>query len=575
MMRTALRALLLSAAFMAGTVQAVEYTDPKPLADQMDPPVQSCRQQEKLSVPLRTSGVDLVPIYANDYQLEDADGGTFADNDLDVKLNLQNDIRDQVRDFLSCESPIMRATQGMLNAVADLTEADERTRMMALYQHGFSNGADALVTRESVQSTSDLSGATIVTQAYGPHLSYMNRILSDASESAENNGESWQKPTILYTQDLLGLSGNTPGAALLEDESVDAAFVTTADANILTSGGKVGTGAEGSVKGAEIMLSTKSASRLISEVYVVRADYLENNRDQMRRFVKALFNAEETVREDVVKQVIDWESVASILLNDSGATEDAADLWRGVETVGLQGNIDWANPNKSRSWKGINDGIQNALVAQGLMESAYVLGKADWDYEGFSGGIFDQRRTELPGFDSNKASSVVEDMKQSGELEGKALMEFEIGFEPNQTQFSAREYSEKFDKVLETAATYSGAVITVEGHSDPLNYLKQKHNGASSHKLKSIRQATRNLSMNRAMEVRDTVLEYAQQQDQAMDESQFVTLGHGINEPKTGMCGGDPCPPETEAEWRSNMRVVFRIVNVEAESSTFTPSNAW
>lgn len=575
MMRLAPRALLLGAAFVAGTAQAVEYTDPKPLADQMDPAVQSCRQEEELRVPLRTSGVDLVPVYANDYQLESADSGIFAKNDLDVTLQLQNSIRQQVRDYLSCDVPIMRATQGMLNTVADLTEADERTQMVALYQHGFSNGADALVSRDSVQSTSDLSGATIVTQAYGPHLNYMNRIIRDARESARDAGESWQSPTILYTEELMGLSGNTPGAALLEDENVDAAFVTMADAQVLTSGGKVGTGAEGSVKGASITLSTKSANRLISEVYVVRSDYLEKNRDQVRRFMKALFSAEEKVREDVVKQVVDWASVASILLNDGGATEEAADLWRGVETVGLQGNIDWVTPEKPRSWKQINDEIQNALVNQGLMSSAYALETAEWDYESVAGNVFDQRRTELPGFDNNKASSVVEGMKDSGDLEGKALMTFEIGFEPNQTQFSAAEYSEQFDKVLETAASYNGAVITVEGHSDPLNYLKKKHNGASSHQLKSIRQATRNLSMSRAMEVRDTVLAYAEEKGQAMDESQFVTLGHGINEPKTGMCGGDPCPPETEAEWRSNMRVVFRIVNVEAESSTFTPSNAW
>lgn len=575
MMRAAPRALLLGAAFVAGTVQAVEYTDPRPLVDQMDPTIQSCRQQDELRVPLRSSGVDLVPLYANNYQLDGADNGIFAKNELDVTLQLQNDIRRQVRDYLSCEVPIMRATQGMLNTVADLTEADERTRMVALYQHGFSNGADALVSRDSIRSTSDLSGATIVTQAFGPHLNYMHRIIRDARESAADDGESWKEPSILYTDDLMGLSGNTPGAALLEDRSIDAAFVTTADAQVLTSGGKVGTGAEGSVKGAEITLSTKSANRLISEVYVVRADYLEKNRDQVRRFVKALFNAEEKVREDVVKQVIDWEAVASILLNDSGATDDAADLWRGVETVGLQGNIDWATPDSPRSWKQVNDEIQNALVNQGLMSSAYAFQSAEWDYQSFAGNVFDQRRTELPGFDNNKASSVVDSMKKSGDLEGKALMKFEIGFEPNQKEFSARDYSEKFDKVLETAASYNGAVITVEGHSDPLNYLKKKHNGASSHQLKSIRQASRNLSMSRAMEVRDTVLAYAEEQDQAMDESQFVTLGHGINEPRTGMCGGDPCPPETEAEWRSNMRVVFRIVNVEAESSTFTPSNAW
>lgn len=40
---------------------------------------------------------------------------------------------------------------------------------------------------------------------------------------------------------------------------------------------------------------------------------------------------------------------------------------------------------------------------------------------------------------------------------------------------------------------------------------------------------------------------------------------------KTGMCGNEPCAPATESEWRSNMRVVFRIIQLEAESDVFQP----
>jgi len=565
----------LTLALPVAGAHAVEFVDAEPLAQTMDPAVQECRQENELNVPMRSSGADIVPLYANGYQLSPSDDSLFGKNDVSVTLHVENDIREQLKAYLNCETPILRGTQGMLNAVADLTEQQDGTRQVAIYQHGFSNGGDALVSRANIQSTADLSGATIVTQAHGPHLSYLTQILDDAREDAANDGRTWQEPEIRYTEQLVGFQGNTPGAAFLEDDGIDAAFVITADARILTSGGNVGSGAEGSVKGAEIMLSTKSANRMISEVYVVRADYLEKNRAQIEAFVKTLFSAEETVREDVVKQVIDWEAVGEHLLNDSGATDEAQQMWRDVETVGLQGNIDWSTDTEARSFKALNDEIQNGLVAQGLMASAHQLEMANWDYDTFAGGVFDQRRTSLPGFDNNKASSVVEDMKQSGELDKKALMEFEINFQPNQTSFSADDYQAKFNKVLELAATYGGAVITVEGHSDPLNYLKKQHNGATPHELRSIQQAAKNLSMNRAIEVRDTVLGFAEEQGQTMDESQFVTLGHGIQEPKTGMCGGDPCPPKTQAEWLSNMRVTFRIVNVEAEASTFTPINAW
>lgn len=566
------------AAFASGLsapALAVDYVDGNPLKDQMNPSVQDCRSSDSLTLPMRTSGVDTVLLFANDYQLEPADDGEFAKSDLNVTLSLENDIREQLEDYLSCETPIMRGTQGMLNAVADLTENDQRTKQIAFYQHGFSNGADAIVARSSINGAEDLSGKTIVTQAYGPHLSYLARILADGKADAKESGRGWEAPTVLYTEDQVGFSGNTPAQAFAEDSSVDAVFVTSADARILTSGGKVGTGAEGSVKGASIMLSTKSANRLISEVFVVRADYFEKNRDQISRLTKALFSAEETLRENVVKQIVDWESVGEYLLGDAGAERETQEMWRDVETVGVQGNVDWANDSKPRSFKSINNEIQSALVASGMLSSAYAIGKANWDYSAFSGNVFDQRRASLPGFDNNKASSVVSDMKKSGDLEKNALMEFEINFVANQKGFKVADYQAEFDKVLELAATYGGAVITVEGHSDPLKYLKQKHNGASVSRLRSIQQSAKTLSMSRALEVRNVVLDYAADRDQTMDESQFVTMGHGLTEPKTGMCGGDPCPPKTEAEWLSNMRVTFRIVNVEAEASTFTPINAW
>ncbi|WP_165856861.1 nitrate ABC transporter substrate-binding protein [Marinobacter sp. JSM 1782161] len=575
-MRMTRMALMATLAWSAGsTAMAEDFIDGKPLSDVMDPAVQDCRSVDPLILPIRTTGVDTVTLFANDYQLEPNQGGEFGRNDLNVKLELENDIRDQLEDYLSCETPIMRGTQGMLNAVADLTEGDDRTQQVAFYQHGFSNGADAIVVRPGINSAQDLSGKTIVIQAYGPHVSYLARILSDGKKAAQEAGQTWQEPTILYTENLMGFGEGTPGRAFEEDDAIDAAFVTSSDARILTSGGKVGTGAEGSVKGARTMLSTRSANRLISEVYVVRADYLRNHRDQIKNLTKALFSAEEKLRENVVKQVVDWEAVGDYLLGDPGAEDEAQQMWRDVETVGMQGNIDWATPAKPRSWKSINDEIQSGLVATGMLSSAYAMETADWNYGDFAGGVFDQRRASLPGFDNNKASSVVASMDESGSLEKNALMEFDINFKPNQTAFSPKQYAAKFDQVLELAATYGGAVITVEGHSDPLNYLKKKHNGANASTLRSIRQSARNLSMSRAIEVRDVVLKYAEDRGQTMDESQFVTLGHGITEPKTGMCSGDPCAPKTEAEWLSNMRVTFRIVNVEAEASTFTPINAW
>ena len=89
--------------------------------------------------------------------------------------------------------------------------------------------------------------------------------------------------------------------------------------------------------------------------------------------------------------------------------------------------------------------------------------------------------------------------------------------------------------------------------------------------LGRIKQSARNLSLGRAQSVRDAIIGYANAQGIPMDPAQFATVGHGISQPNTGICGSDPCAPKNADEWRSNMRVKFRIIQVEAESDVFAP----
>ena len=79
-------------------------------------------------------------------------------------------------------------------------------------------------------------------------------------------------------------------------------------------------------------------------------------------------------------------------------------------------------------------------------------------------------------------------------------------------------------------------------------------------------QAAKNLSMSRAIAVRDSIIGYAQKNGLPLDKSQFTVIGQGISQPKFPK-------PKTEQEWLSNMRVVFRIIQIEAEESAFEPLN--
>jgi hypothetical protein len=104
-----------------------------------------------------------------------------------------------------------------------------------------------------------------------------------------------------------------------------------------------------------------------------------------------------------------------------------------------------------------------------------------------------------------------------------------------------------------------------------MGYLRAKKANKPPVVLSRIKQSAKNLSVNRSQSVRDAIMTYASSQSISLDESQFEPIGHGITSPSTGICGNDPCAPVTEQEWRSNMRVVFRIIQIEAESGVFMP----
>jgi outer membrane protein OmpA-like peptidoglycan-associated protein len=92
--------------------------------------------------------------------------------------------------------------------------------------------------------------------------------------------------------------------------------------------------------------------------------------------------------------------------------------------------------------------------------------------------------------------------------------------------------------------------------------------------LARTRQSAKNLSVSRAVSVRDSAIAFAKAQGVSLDASQFAVVGHGIEQPKTGVCSGEPCAPKNEQEWLSNMRVEFRVIQIEAEASAFKPLGA-
>lgn len=570
-MRTHLAALLLGGVLTApgSGLAATKFIDAPPLTQVAKSAVAACPAHDVLPLPLITWGGDIATIYGNGNQVETARNSLFAKSNLRVRLGREDVLSRQLDNYLACRSPFLRGTMGMLGQVAEVTDRDPRTRMVVIYQLTWSAGGDALVVKGNIRQPQDLRGKSIALQAYGPHVDYLAKVLRDSGMSLKDVKLRWVK-------DLTGTQ-ESPRTALAQSD-IDAAMVIIPDALALTSGGKVGTGAEDSIKGARILLSTKTANRIISDVYAVRSDFLQAHRPRIESLVRSLMLAEEQLAALMKKKgTPEYRAMitaaAKLLLDSADAVQDTEGMYADAHFAGWRGNVAFFGDAKNpRSFATLGAEIDDALVAAGLRAKPATYEHARWDYNALRAGLANTAGVEAPRFDAPTVSQVVTRRAQKDQLGEGQLFTFAVQFKPNQNTFSAGEYGKEFDRALNLAATYGGAVITVEGHADPLAYVRTKKQGETELVLSRIRQSAKNLSLTRANAVRDSVVEYAKQKGVRIDPTQFAVVGHGIDRPKNGMCGTDPCPPATEAQWLANMRVEFRIIQVEAEENVFKPN---
>jgi outer membrane protein OmpA-like peptidoglycan-associated protein len=325
------------------------------------------------------------------------------------------------------------------------------------------------------------------------------------------------------------------------------------------------------------LLSTKTASRIIADVYAVRKDYLDARRSEVQSFVYSLIKGEEALR-DLLKNKATQQTryrqllarSADLLLGAPQATADVEALLGDCEFVGYSGNVSFfTGKGTTRNFDTLRNEIQSSFLEMRLITAKVPLDSVDWDYAALARGLKYAKDIPEPKkrFDVQKVTAKVEKQisvePTTWEEEG-TLFVVEISFEPNQSTFPESKYLSDFQKALEIAQTYSGGLAIIEGHSDPLKILRAEQDGVRTQEVEQMTQEAKNLSLERAQAVRESFLSYCRKRNFAIDDSAFVAIGLGIETPKFN-------PPRTREEWAANRRVVFRIKQVEAELEEFMP----
>lgn len=542
----------------------VKYVQLKPMSQVVSTSLKPVHASEAFSLPTITWGGDIATVYAEI-------NGIFKQNGLTLILRNEDNFKDQVQRCINGETPYLRGTKGMIKMASEAFKASGM-ELVEIYQISYSNGDDAVVFRPGKNIN---NAKNVALQLYGPHMDYAANLFTSAKRRLEDINFKYLEELTLNDNG----TNNNPVEAFIADPSLDAVFCIIPDALNLTSGGTTGTGSEGSVKGATIGLTTKSANRIIADVYAVRKDYFDSHKEEVRKLTLSLMQAEEGLR-DLLKsktsKMGEFNKVISraseLFFGTPTAIKDVEPMLEGgCEFVGHLGNVAFfEGQGTTRNQKTIDTEIQKAFITMGVLSSSTNVLSANWDYNAFVPNLRYAKTgaiTSTPRFDEKKVSQVVENKikaeSTTWESEG-TLFVVEIYFQPNQENFAVASYSDDFKEALKLAQTYGGAIVVIEGHSDRGGVLKAKQSGASSPEVAQIEQVAKNLSRDRAENVKKNFLAYCKQAGITFDASQITVVGRGIESPKF-------LQPRTQEEWKQNFRVVFRVKQLESESIQFDP----
>lgn len=575
-MRKFTMSLFLSLAMVLATgnafAQQQEVLAPRPLASVIKGTAQPVAEGGPKTLFLITWGGDVATVLA------DAEG-MFRAEGVDLRLQLENDFQKQAEAVLAGKTPYLRGTLGMINAAAEVFKKNG-IDLVVFYQMTWSAGGDTIDVRQHIKTPKDLCGKTIALQLYGPHMDYIANILSNAGCPLVGTGAPkfrWFRDLQLPTSDTGGKITD-PVSAFQKDPSIDAVMAISPDAMTLTSGGKVGSGTPGSVKGATMLLSTRTASRVIGDVYAVRGDYFAAHRGEVERIAHVLMRAQESLS-DMRKQSASAKyrqllgKAADILLGSPSAVADVEGMLADCEFVGFSGNVAFfTGQGTTRTLETLTEEIQSAFIKMRFLSDRVKVVSAGWDYAKLAQGL--KYATNVPPpqqqFDPKRAQAAVEKRIAAEPTQWEehgTLFVVEVYFSPNQKVFSEDQYKKDFTDALRLAQTNSGALVVIEGHTDPTGIWRKQQQNADSHIIEEMKTDAKNKSLERAQAVRDSFLAFAAKRNMAVNPSRFIVVGRSYLAPKFN-------PPHTREEWAANRRVRFVIKSVESEPDDFQPINA-
>ena len=423
------------------------------------------------------------------------------------------------------------ATLDMIPLFVEQLRRDSRTMPRVFQQIDYSNGGDGIVVRQSVRSTADLRGKTIVLAQNSPSHYFLLNALIDA-------GLQPNDVELKFTQDAFQAA-----AAFNADKSIAAAVSWSPDIYNLAK-----------VRGNRMLVTTQTANKLIADVWFARADFAKDNPAIMEGLTRGIFGAMESLKTEESKAKAARLMAAGYSIPEKDALSMQGDAHSTNYAENREFFLNQNNPtNFERTWntayflyKKIGSVSGNPVPFDQVMDFSIIRKLAS------EPAFANQKNEYQVQFVPTSASAL---QAESNEILTKTVV---IQFFPNSDNLDLKIDKDVGGKVLQQlydpnapfvveesgklAGQFGAARIVIEGHTDA---SMRGSGGVTAADVEE-------LSLRRANAVKQALL----RKFPTLQPNQFTTVGKGWDRP------ADPNDPNNFAK---NRRVEIKVYPVESK----------
>ncbi|MFK7809229.1 MAG: phosphate ABC transporter substrate-binding/OmpA family protein [Saprospiraceae bacterium] len=426
------------------------------------------------------------------------------DYGLDVRFELIDDFDASRQAWIGDKVDVLSNEVSAMNTEMErLAPHDPRVFM----QYDWSRGGDAVVVRRGIKSVNDLRGKKVAFAGFTPSVTFLVTMLESANMTMADI-EAVEVPLP------------TDAANAYKAGQVDAAIVWSPDD--LT--------AKREVPGTTILQSTREASNIIADVFMVKDAYAKANKDKLEKFYAGW-----------MKAVAEMSTVPSNYKTAGKYLSDFTGLPM-EDAIGMMDNVRFVTHGDNRDFMGQNTsfkGMTGKRLYEKMGREFEKLKQAPaqrptWRQVGYPSAITAAANLTGNGFQSEGQKAfkpVTKALETAQEIASKPIS---ISFASAKSELTENAKTIIDLQFAEVAKAYSNTRIRIEGNTD------SDGNDAMNQKL----------SLKRAQSVAKYLTK-----EYGMNSNRFIIIGNGEGKPVPG------CESNATADCKAkNRRTEFQLV---------------